>query len=64
MYICICHEVTDREIRHAAKNGVSSMKDLRKSLDVGTTCGRCSGCAKDLLMKSLSTTSQLEPLVA
>ena len=61
MYICICHAVTDREIKHAAKSGASSMKDLRKTLNVGTTCGRCSSCAKDLLKESLSTISQLEP---
>jgi bacterioferritin-associated ferredoxin len=49
MYICICHEVTDRDIKHAVTSGACSMKELRESLNVGATCGRCSICAKSLL---------------
>jgi bacterioferritin-associated ferredoxin len=60
MYICLCHEVTDREIKHAAKSGAASMQDLRDLLHVGTTCGRCSDCVKGLLKESLSTIHQLE----
>ena len=60
MYICICHEVTDREIKHAANNGASSIKDLRESLNVGMTCGRCADCAKGLLKECLGSASQLE----
>lgn len=55
MYICICHEVTDREIKQAAKSGASSMNDLRNSLNVGTSCGRCSDCVKDILKDFLSS---------
>ncbi|HAP51551.1 MAG TPA: (2Fe-2S)-binding protein, partial [Marinobacter adhaerens] len=34
MYVCLCHGVTDREIREAADNGVSSMRQLGKELGV------------------------------
>lgn len=60
MYICICHEVTDREIKHAANNGASSFKDLRESLNVGSSCGRCADCAKGLLKESLCSDFQIE----
>ena len=56
MYVCICHAVTDHEIIHKINNGASSMKDLRGTLNVGTTCGRCTICVKDLLKKSLLDT--------
>ncbi len=49
MYVCICNEVTDKAIKHAATSGACSMKDLRHSLNVGTACGRCTSCAKELL---------------
>ena len=60
MYVCICNEVTDREIKHATSKGACSMKDLRNSLNVATSCGRCADCAKGLLKEYLSPTATLE----
>ena len=48
MYVCLCHGVTDREIREAADNGVSSMRQLGKELGVGTQCGRCACTAREI----------------
>lgn len=59
MYVCICNEVTDKQIRQATNKGVRSMKDLRKSLNVASTCGQCSSCAKSLLKEYLSTPTKL-----
>ncbi len=61
MYICICHEVTDRDIKHAITSGACSMKELRKNLSVGKTCGRCSGCVSSLLNGLCASDSQPEP---
>ena len=52
MYVCLCHGVTDREIREAADNGVSSMRQLGKELGVGTQCGRCACTAREILRES------------
>lgn len=60
MYVCICNEVTDQEIKHATRMGACSMKDLRKTLNVGTTCGQCSTCAKGLLKEYLSSATTME----
>jgi bacterioferritin-associated ferredoxin len=49
MYVCICHSVTDRQIRQAAASGVATLDDLRRSLKVATNCGRCESCARDVL---------------
>jgi len=64
MYVCICNEVTDREIKHATNKGACSMKDLRNSLNVATTCGRCADCAKGLLKEYLSSSPSSELSVA
>lgn len=53
MYVCVCNAVTDRDIRSAADNGISSMEALSNELKVGTCCGRCSDCAKQVLNQSL-----------
>lgn len=49
MYVCLCHAVTDRDIRAAADNGVTSMRQLGKELGVGTQCGRCARTAREIL---------------
>jgi len=54
MYVCLCHGVTDRAIREAAENGVSSMRQLGKELGVGTQCGRCASTAREILRESCS----------
>lgn len=58
MYVCICNEVTDKEIKNATNTGICSMKDLRDSLNVGTSCGKCSRHAKGLLSEYLSSDAQ------
>lgn len=52
MYVCLCHGVTDREIREAADSGVNSMRQLSKELGVGTQCGRCACTARQILRES------------
>ena len=51
MYVCVCHAVTDRQIREAAESGARTLKDLRRDLGVTRDCGRCasapvSACTK------------------
>jgi bacterioferritin-associated ferredoxin len=53
MIVCVCNNVSDRKIRQAVANGASSLADLRKELDVGTCCGKCHSCAKQVLRTSL-----------
>jgi len=49
MYVCICQEVTDRQIRQAVGEGASTMRHLRKELGVAACCGRCAPHAKAVL---------------
>ena len=57
MYICICEQVTDKQIKTAIKQGASCMRDLRKELGIASQCGQCGRCAKDLLKKHCSGNS-------
>jgi bacterioferritin-associated ferredoxin len=55
MYVCLCHNVTDTEIRHRVRTGeVSSMRELREQLGVATQCGKCARCAKDVLKEAIA----------
>ncbi|MBS3805780.1 MAG: bacterioferritin-associated ferredoxin [Oleiphilaceae bacterium] len=54
MYVCLCTGVTDHQIRAAAENGCSSMRQLGKELGVGRQCGRCACSAREILRESQS----------
>lgn len=49
MIVCVCNNVSDHKIRKAAEQGMTSLADLRTHLDVGTCCGKCHSCAKEVL---------------
>lgn len=54
MYVCLCHNVTDKDIRRLVHTeGVTSMRELREQLGVATQCGKCSRCAKEVLHESV-----------
>jgi bacterioferritin-associated ferredoxin len=39
MYVCICHAVTDRQVRTVIEQGARSVFEVQ--LPVGSCCGRC-----------------------
>lgn len=49
MYICICNDVTDRQIREAVDQGARTMRDLNRELEVASQCGKCACAAKQVL---------------
>lgn len=53
MFVCICNQVTDREIRCAVDNGACSMRDISSELNVGTCCGKCKCAAKKVMREAL-----------
>jgi len=54
MYICLCHGITDRQIRRAVEQGACSLGEVQMQLPVGGCCGRCEPAARELIQE-LST---------
>lgn len=55
MYVCLCRNVTDKDIRQLVHTeGVTSMRELRAHLGVSTQCGKCAHCAKEVLQEAVS----------
>jgi bacterioferritin-associated ferredoxin len=52
MYICICNAITDKQIRRAAKAGISNVGELRETLGVAANCGSCADEAQSILNES------------
>jgi bacterioferritin-associated ferredoxin len=59
MIVCVCNNVSDRKIRQAVEDGMTSMSELRNELDVGTCCGKCHSCAKSVLRECLADTRSI-----
>lgn len=49
MYICLCHGVTERQIRQAVMEGANSLPDVSAALGVATCCGTCSCAAESVI---------------
>jgi len=64
MIVCVCNNVSDRQIRNAVDAGMCSMRDLRQHLLIGTDCGKCHPCAKQVLRESSQKVTQLSRLHA
>ncbi|MBA5690246.1 (2Fe-2S)-binding protein [Rugamonas apoptosis] len=67
MIVCVCNNISDREIRQAAELGLSNMDELRAQLGVATCCGQCADCAQDVLdthQAKLNATALKRPVLA
>ena len=58
MYVCICNAITDRQIRDAARSGVSNLWELQKELGVASNCGKCRQTAVEILREEAPVTSE------
>lgn len=58
VYICLCHGITDNQIRSCIREGARSMCDLRGQLGVATQCGSCEHHALEILDESLHATKR------
>lgn len=41
MKICICKNVSDRQIRETLDQGARTLRDVYRELGVGSECGKC-----------------------
>jgi bacterioferritin-associated ferredoxin len=55
MIVCVCNNISDREIRQAIDSGLDTIADLRRDLGVATCCGKCHTCAKEVLSEHRAT---------
>jgi bacterioferritin-associated ferredoxin len=63
MIVCVCNNISDREIAQAVELGATSMDALRADLGVATCCGNCLECANEVLRQNLADGKQEQPVV-
>lgn len=50
MFVCLCYQVTDKDIRHAvSEHGVGNMRELKQHITLGENCGKCISMAQALI---------------
>ena len=52
MYVCLCHGVTDHDIRRAAEAGCGSLAELTMRTGLGSGCGTCGELAGSILSEA------------
>lgn len=55
MIVCVCKAVSDRTIRRAVGEGLSSLRELSRETGLGTCCGKCVPQAREVLGAALGT---------
>lgn len=53
MFVCVCHAITDRQIKQEIANGAQDLKDLENKFGVTTDCGKCKSCVEALFEDQL-----------
>ena len=62
MIVCSCNVVTDREIRRAALEGASTLRELARSCRAGTASGGCRPALMGLLEAARREAALVRPL--
>lgn len=59
MYICLCHGITDKQIRTCVvEAGARTLCDLSGQLGVATQCGSCADSACEVLLEVLAAAAR------
>lgn len=48
MIVCLCHRISDRDIRRAAESGVCSFEELQDDTCIARNCACCEECAREV----------------
>jgi len=62
MYVCLCKQITDTQIRAAVQDGASSVRELRNTLGVASQCGKCGTLTREIVRETLMESSEAEQL--
>jgi bacterioferritin-associated ferredoxin len=49
MYVCICRQITDRQIRDLCQSGRADLAEVRARLGVASECGKCTRHARTIV---------------
>jgi bacterioferritin-associated ferredoxin len=63
MYVCVCREVTEDEVKAAIDEGADTVEGVMRSCCAGDDCGACHGSIEALIQTRRADATVLLPLV-
>jgi len=57
MIVCLCHRISDRDIRRSVEAGVRNFEVLQDETCVASACGCCHDCAREVFEEALAATA-------
>ena len=61
MIVCVCHNISEKKIRREVAAGAHTYAELREQLQIGTCCGKCASCARQVFRESLAEQAHTQP---
>ncbi len=49
MYVCICRQITDSQIRELCRDGATNLAEIRNQIGVASECGKCGKLAQTIV---------------
>lgn len=60
MYICICRQVTDHQIRDVCRGGASNFSAVQAKTGVASECGKCGKLAQTIVKEFSKSTAYID----
>lgn len=60
MYICVCHAISDRQIREVVASGAETLCEVQAHLPVASCCGCCEDSARELIASQVEAATRAE----
>ncbi|BDM65792.1 (2Fe-2S)-binding protein [Shewanella sp. NFH-SH190041] len=57
MFVCVCHAITDSQIRQAVAAGAHSLAEVKQQLGVASQCGKCAKLAGQIIKQQANTSA-------
>jgi bacterioferritin-associated ferredoxin len=61
MIICVCKNISDRDIARAVSEGCRSFKALQNELELGKSCGSCVAYARECFAEGKAASGGARP---
>ena len=55
MIVCLCHRISDRDIRREVSTGTHCFEVLQDQTRVASSCGSCDDCAREVFDSACAT---------
>jgi len=49
MFVCVCHAISDREVRSAIEGGATTREAVTRACRAGGDCGACHQTIEDMI---------------